>query len=102
MDYEELKEKIEELEAFELGEQEYDDFLDGIYEEVRIGELTFLPSQVLKNCDEVAYRISKDDEEDYQRGSMMEDVDKELTNALSYEEITKEEYDELYKRLEQI
>ena len=102
MDYEELKEKIEELEGFELSEQEYDDFLDGIYEEVHIGALTFSPSEILKNCDEVAYRIGRDEEEDCQRENMKEDVNEELTGALDSEEITKEEYDELYKRLEQI
>ena len=102
MDYEELKEKIEEIERFQLSEEDYDVLLDNSHGNVQIGVLTFSPSEILKNCDEVAYRIGRDDEEDYQRGSMMEDVNEELTDALDSEEISKEEYDELYKRLEQI
>ena len=34
----------------------YDDMLDECYEEIKIGSLTYLPSQVLKEVDPIAYR----------------------------------------------
>lgn len=35
---------------------QYDDMLDLCHEQVKIGELTFNPSDVIFNCDPVAYR----------------------------------------------
>ena len=99
---EKLKEKIKEIERFQLSEEDYDELLDETHENVQIGELTFSPSEILKKCDEVAYRIGRGEEDDYKRENLKEDVNQELTDALSDEEITEEEYDELYKRLEQI
>ena len=43
----------EEFEA----ETRFDEMLDEVYEAVQIGELTFDPSNVLKSCDPVAYRV---------------------------------------------
>ena len=35
----------------------FDEMLDECYPVVKIGELTFYPSQILKECDPIAYRI---------------------------------------------
>ena len=45
-------------------EEQFDDFLDEVYPVVKIGELTFYPSQILKNCDPIAYRIGISEFED--------------------------------------
>ena len=54
-----------------MTEQDFDEFLDEAYPVFRIGELTFYPSQILKNCDPIAYRIGlsewEDEEDDNQR-----------------------------------
>lgn len=46
-------------------EEMLDEFLDECYPAVEIAGLTFYPSQILKNCDPIAYRIilSERDEE---------------------------------------
>jgi hypothetical protein len=38
-------------------EEMFDEMLDELYPVYKIGELTFYPSQILKDCDPVAYRI---------------------------------------------
>lgn len=38
-------------------EEMYDEMLDECYPVMKIGELTFYPSQILKNCDPIAYQI---------------------------------------------
>lgn len=40
----------------EMNEQ-FDEMLDECYEVVKIGYLTFYPSQILKECDPIAYQI---------------------------------------------
>lgn len=42
-------------------EADYDDLLDDGYEEVRIGNCAFSASQILKNCDPIAYKLGIDD-----------------------------------------
>jgi hypothetical protein len=57
--YDKVKRKgkmIYELEEIE-GETQYNEFLDEVYPVVKIGYLTFYPSQILKECDPIAYRI---------------------------------------------
>ena len=39
----------------------YDDMLDECNPEIKIGTLTYCPSQVLKDCDPIAYRIGFDE-----------------------------------------
>jgi hypothetical protein len=36
----------------------FDEMLDECYPVVKIGYMTFYPSQILKNCDPIAYQIS--------------------------------------------
>ena len=58
----EKAEKEKELDAIEIDidsqefEEMYEQMLDDCYEEIKIGSLTFSPSQILKECDPIAYR----------------------------------------------
>lgn len=62
-------EAVEETEFWERLEEEVrcevdlhlDDMIDECYEEVKIGLMTFYPSQILKNCDPIAYSMIGDD-----------------------------------------
>lgn len=55
--------------GYEMDEQRlaelYDDMLDETNPEVVIGGLTYLPSQVLKEVDPIAYRVGMTEYEDY-------------------------------------
>lgn len=74
----------------------YDDLLDEDSEEYKIGYLTFLPSEVLKKCDPIAYRCGQSDYE----SSILEEAENELENRGYYEingdtfEIEEEEEEE--------
>jgi hypothetical protein len=46
-------------------EERFDEMLDEVNELIKIGTLTYLPSQVLKNVDPIAYRIGLSEFEDY-------------------------------------
>jgi hypothetical protein len=46
-------------------EEQFDEMLDESNELIKIGTLTYLPSQVLKNVDPIAYRIGLSEFEDY-------------------------------------
>lgn len=39
----------------------YDELLDDCYPVYKIGDLTFYPSQILKECDPIAYRCGLSD-----------------------------------------
>lgn len=41
-----------------MSEEDFDEFLDETYPVYKIGVDTFYPSQILKNCDPIAYRIA--------------------------------------------
>jgi hypothetical protein len=45
-------------------EEMFDQMLDECYPVVKIGEMTFYPSQILKECDPIAYRIGVSEFED--------------------------------------
>ena len=45
-------------------EDRFDEMLDEFYPVFKIGEMTFYPSQILKNCDPIAYRIGVSEYED--------------------------------------
>lgn len=74
----------------------YDDLLDEGYDEYKLGYSTFSASNILKNCDPIAYRCVKSDCE----SSLLEDAQYELENYGSYEingdtfEIEEEEEEE--------
>lgn len=46
--------------------ERFDEMLDDSYEPYRIGELTFYPSDILYNCDPIAYRIAVSEHEDWE------------------------------------
>lgn len=54
-----IKPRISELET---DEQKVLDMLDECYDTVKIGGLTFSPSQIIKECDPVALRCMVSDE----------------------------------------
>lgn len=45
-------------------ESRFDEMLDECYEPFKMGELIFMPSDILKSCDPVAYRCAVADFED--------------------------------------
>ena len=47
-----------------MTEEEFDDWLDDVYPTYAIGGITLYPSQILKNCDPIAYRIAMSEMED--------------------------------------
>jgi hypothetical protein len=57
------KKVIKEMSDDELKEQ-YDELLDEIYGEVKLGNLTFSPSRIIRELDPVAYRTGLNDYED--------------------------------------
>lgn len=46
----------------------FDEFLDEVYEPFKMGELAYMPSDILKSCDPVAYRCMLNDYEDSLEG----------------------------------
>lgn len=78
-----IEEKTERKNAIENNEvdNEYDDMLDECYEHPKIAGIEFYPSNILKECDPVAYRCySSDyfDEELSQLESYLKDLQEEL------------------------
>ena len=59
----------------------YDDLLDEGYDEYKLGYLTFTASDVLKNCDPVAYRCRQSDYE----SSILKEAQYDLENGKKYE-----------------
>lgn len=47
-----------------MTEEEFDDWLDDVYPTYDIAGITLRPSQMLKNCDPIAYRIALSECED--------------------------------------
>lgn len=63
-----IQSKQSEIDNFEYecSESEFDEFLDDCHETYSLGSMTFYPSDVLKSCDPIAYRICKSEyESDY-------------------------------------
>lgn len=91
-----LKKQIADLENkidnFEIDEdkydENYDEGLDEIYGEIMIGNISFLPSRILKELDPIAYRCGfsdyidsldiEDDEEYQELQTELEEVKEEL------------------------
>lgn len=45
--------------------EQFDEMLDECYPVYKIGDMTFYPSQILYDCDPIAYRIGVSEYEDY-------------------------------------
>jgi hypothetical protein len=56
---------IREEKTQEELEEMFDEMLDETYPEYKIGYSTFYPSQVLRECDPIAYNISVDEYIDF-------------------------------------
>jgi hypothetical protein len=41
-----------------MNEEQFDEWLDDVYPTYAIAGITLYPSQILKNCDPIAYRIA--------------------------------------------
>lgn len=54
---------------------EYDEMIDETSPEVKIGSLTYSPSQVLKNTDEVAYGCGYNDYFDEELNTLNEEIE---------------------------
>lgn len=89
----EIKEKQAEIDSFEYSatDSEYDDFLDEIDGEIEVGSLTFMASDIIKNCDPTAYRCGKSDYES----------DKDLDDVEEYKDL-KSELEDLESELEDL
>jgi hypothetical protein len=57
----------------EHGNEAFDEMLDECYEPYKIGEMTFYASDILKNCDPIAYRIGVSEHEDFMAEEEEED-----------------------------
>lgn len=57
------KKVIKEMSDDDLKEQ-YDEMLDEIYGEVKLGNLTFSPSRIIRELDPIAYRTGLGEYED--------------------------------------
>lgn len=81
---EEIAEIQSQIDNFEYvsSEADYDAMLDDVYESVNIGYSKYTASQILKNCDPIAYRCGKND---YDASFDIEDCEEyqELLTALS-------------------
>ena len=95
-----LESKIDEIKAdienrqseidnfeYEISESGFDSYLDDSEETVTVCGLDFCPSDILKNCDPIAYRCAKSDyESNYDLDDVEEYCDlKDELEALEYE-----------------
>tara|TARA_Y100000310_G_scaffold309683_1_gene354053 strand:+ start:939 stop:1259 length:321 start_codon:yes stop_codon:yes gene_type:complete len=70
----ELEEEKEQLENNE-NEDEYNDMLDDVTGEIRIGSLTYSASQVLKSVDEIAYNVGLNEFNDNKISEIETEID---------------------------
>lgn len=88
-----VKENLSPIDTDEL----YDEILDEVNDEIRIGELTYSPSYVLKNVDEIAYNCGKNDyfgcsdefteiDGEYYKTDEVDEIREELENELEEKE----------------
>ena len=69
-----IKDKQKEIDSFEYeaSEADFNDFLDDVESSVVICGMEFLPSDILKSCDPVAYRCAK---ADYESNYDLDDIE---------------------------
>ena len=78
---EELIEKEVEEQIDNIEEEEFNESLDEMGE-ISVGNLTFMPSDILKSCDPVAYDIGFTEYQDYRREDIEEEVREELEDLI--------------------
>jgi hypothetical protein len=77
-DIESLKKELDELDDFEMDEDEVDNRIDDVYPEVDIAGVKYTCSRVLKEIDECRYDEIKNDFEDEYRSEKTEELQDEL------------------------
>lgn len=80
---------------YECSEDEYDEMLDDCHETYNLGGMTFYPSDILKSCDPIAYRISKSE---YESNYDLDGVE-EYTDMVEQLESLNEQLDALQDEL---
>lgn len=83
---------------YECSEHEFDEMLDEIESEVTVCGMTFYPSDILKSCDPIAYRISKSE---YESNYDLDDCE-EYNNLKDELESLEEELSDLEGELENL
>ena len=83
---------------YECSESEFDEMLDDCHETYNLGGMTFYPSDILKYCDPIAYRISKSE---YESNYDLDDVE-EYTDMVEQLESLNNELDDLQSELEEL
>jgi len=86
--------EIENNEDFELNEDDFDEFLDEIYPTSQIGSMEFYASDILRNCDRVAYDMGLSEEEDRVKAEKVEELNDELEDLKRELNDLKEELEE--------
>lgn len=96
----EITSKQSEIDNFEYEclESEFDEMLDDCYETYKLSGMTFYPSDILKSCDPIAYRISKSE---YESNYDLDDVE-EYTNLKDELESLEDELSDLESELEEL
>ena len=83
---------------YECSESEFDEMLDDCHEAYQLGGMTFYPSDILKSCDPIAYRISKSE---YESNYDLDDVE-EYNDLKDELESLEEELSDLESELEEL
>ena len=102
-----IKDKQHEIDSFEYSctDDEYDEFLDDIEGSITVSGMEFLPSDILKSCDPVAYRCGKGDfESNYDLDDVEEynDLKDELESLEDQLSDLENELDELNDELDSL
>ena len=98
---EEIEELLDELINYELTEDEYDDLLDELYDDACVGNMNYSASEVLFNCDRIAYNCGLGEEEDYIKSDKKTEIEAlidEYEEDLPEDEVERlrQELDEAY------
>lgn len=96
----EITSKQSEIDNFEYecSEDEFDEILDDCHETYQLGCMIFYPSDVLKSCDPIAYRISKSE---YESNYDLDDVE-EYTTLKDELEALEDELSDFESELEEL
>lgn len=95
----ELEEKESELKGLEEGynTEEYEEMLNDSYEPFKMGDLTYYPADILKNCDEIAFNCGLNDYNSEKIDDLNGEI-KELREQIA--ELEKEEISDLIPKEE--
>ena len=96
----EIENKQHEIDSFEyeISDGEFDEFLDDVEEVVTVCGIEFYPSDILKSCDPIAYRIAKSD---YESNIELDDVT-EYTDLKEELEALESELEDFESELEEL